>query len=192
MVRYILNQIKITSSKAYGQWIAKPVVEETVNLDKLAEHMSDHNSPYSKGAIKGILTDMVGCIKELLLGGKNVKIDDLAIFSIGIKNKKGGADSEEDFSVAKNVETVKLRARATGDLNAKSLNLDATLKKAVYVNGKLTSGTTSSGDGTTPSGGDTPSGSGSGDSQTPVTPENPSGGDNTGGGDNGDDDGVIS
>ena len=153
MIRYILNQIKIKSSKAFGQWIAKPVVEETVNLDKLAEHMSDHNSPYSKGAIKGILTDMVTCIKEL------------------------------------NVETVKLRARATGDLNAKSLNLDATLKKAVYVNGKLTSGSSSEetpSDGDTPSGSTTPSGSGSGDSQTPVTPENPSGGDN------GDDDGVIS
>ena len=189
MIRYILNQIKIKSSKAFGQWIAKPVVEETVNLDKLAEHMSDHNSPYSKGAIKGILTDMVTCIKELLLGGKNVKIDDLAIFSLGIKNKKGGADSESEFSVAKNVETVKLRARATGDLNAKSLNLDATLKKAVYVNGKLTSGSSTedaSTDSETPSGSDTPSGSGSGDSQTPVTPENPSGGDN------GDDDGVIS
>jgi predicted histone-like DNA-binding protein len=183
MIRYILNQIKIKSSKAFGQWIAKPVVEETVNLDKLAEHMSDHNSPYSKGAIKGILTDMVTCIKELLLGGKNVKIDDLAIFSLGIKNKKGGADSESEFSVAKNVETVKLRARATGDLNAKSLNLDATLKKAVYVNGKLTPGSSTE-DASTDS--ETPSGSGSGDSQTPVTPENPSGGDN------GDDDGVIS
>ena len=70
-----------------------------------------------------------------------------------------------------------------------TVNLDATLKKAVYVNGKLTSGSSSEetpSDGNTPSGSDTPSGSGSGDSQTPVTPENPSGGDN------GDDDGVIS
>ena len=46
---------------------------------------------------------MVGCVKELMLEGKNVKIDDLAIFSIGIKNVKGGAATEEDFSVASNI-----------------------------------------------------------------------------------------
>ena len=91
MVRYILQQIKITSSKAYGKWYAKNVVEETIDLDGLSEHMSHHNSPYSKGVIKGLLTDMIQCIKELLLQGMNVKIDDLAIFSLGIKNKKGGA-----------------------------------------------------------------------------------------------------
>lgn len=148
MIRYILNQIKIKSSKAFGQWIAKPVVEETVNLDKLAEHMSDHNSPYSKGAIKGILTDMVTCIKELLLGGKNVKIDDLAIFSIGIKNQKGGADTEEDFSVTKNIQSVKLRSRATGILVPKALNLVATLRRATALTGTQSTDDGTSGDNT--------------------------------------------
>ena len=136
MVRYILKQIKITSSRAYGKWFAKNVVEETYDLDGLAEHMSNHNTPYSKGVIKGLLTDMVFCIKELLLEGKNVKIDDLAIFSLGIKNKLT-ADSEEEFAVSKNIEGVKLRARATGELMTKSLKLDATLKRAKYINGKL-------------------------------------------------------
>ena len=138
MVRYILQQIKITSHKCYGKWFAKNVVEETIDLDALAEHMSNHNSPYSKGVIKGLLTDMISCIKELLLEGKNVKIDDLAIFSLGIKNK-AMADTEEDFTVSKNISGVKLKARATGELMSKSLNLDATLKKASYINGKLTS-----------------------------------------------------
>ncbi len=137
MVRYILKQIKITSSRSFGKWFAKNVVEETVDLDALAEHMSNHNSPFSKGVIKGLLTDMIQCIKELLLEGKNVKIDDLAIFSLGIKNKLM-ADKEEDFTVAKNIEGVKLKARATGNLMSKSLNLEATLKKATFINGKLT------------------------------------------------------
>ena len=136
MVRYILKQIKISSSRAYGKWFAKNVVEETVDLDGLAGHMSSHNSVYSKGVIKGLLTDMIGCIKELLLEGKNVKIDDLAIFSLGIKNKLT-ADTEEAFTVTKNIEGVKLRARATGELMSKSLKLDATLKRAKYINGKL-------------------------------------------------------
>lgn len=150
MVRYILKQIKITGNKCFGKWFAKNVVEETIDLDGLADHMSHHHSPYSKGVIKGLLTDMIGCIKELLLEGKNVKIDDLAIFSLGIKNKEM-AVKEDDFTVSKNIGGVKLKARATGDLMSKSLNLEATLKKATFVNGKLTTepSTTPSGGGST-------------------------------------------
>ncbi len=133
MIRYILRQNSNELSKVFGKYFAYPVIEETVNLEGLSEHMSSHNSPFSKGVIKGLLTDMVNCIKELLLEGKNVKIDDLAIFSIGIKNAKGGADSEEDFTVSKNVQSVKLRSRATGILVAKSLYLSASLKRATAL-----------------------------------------------------------
>ena len=156
MVRYILKQNKNALSPIFGKWFAYPVIEETINLDALAEHMSNHNTPYSEGVIKGLLTDMISCIKELLLKGKNVKIDDLAIFSLGIKNNKGGSNTEEDFSVTKNINGVKLRARATGTLLAKSLNLDATLKKATAISGSNTSngGNTGNG-GTTPSNGGT-------------------------------------
>ena len=180
MVRYILQQIKITSSKAYGKWYAKNVVEETIDLDGLSEHMSHHNSPYSKGVIKGLLTDMIQCIKELLLQGMNVKIDDLAIFSLGIKNKLA-AVTEEEFTVSKNIEGVKLKARATGELMSKSLNLDATLKKATFVNGKITpatnSGESESADPSASS--ETVNNGGSGIIPTPTDPEDdqPGGGD---------------
>jgi predicted histone-like DNA-binding protein len=119
------------------------VVEETMDLDSLAEHMSNHNSPYSKGVLVGILTDMVACIKEQLLEGKNVRIDDLAIFSVGIKNKKG-ADSKDDFTIAGNIDGVRLRARAIGELSSTQLNLDATLKRATL---DKTSDTDDNGDG---------------------------------------------
>ena len=164
MILYVLKQNKNRKSPAFGKWFAFPVIEETIDLDALAEHMSNHNTPYSKGAIKGMLTDMVSCIKELLLEGKNVKIADLAIFSLGIKNN-GGAVSEEVFTVSKHIKGVKLRARATGELIAKSLNLEATLKKA-----SATSKTSGNG-GTTPTGGDSNTGGsqsqgGSGSSQS--------------------------
>ena len=110
MVRYVLKQNKNEESKVFGKWFAYPLIEETLNLDSLAEHMSNHNS-------------------------------DLAIFSLGIKNKKGGATSEDEFSISKNIDGVKLRARATGILVAKALNLEATLKKATAVTGKQTTGT---------------------------------------------------
>ena len=147
MILYVLKQNTNKDSKAYGKYFAYPVIEETIDLSGLAEHMSNHNTPYSKGAIMGMLTDMVGCIKELLLEGKNVKIADLAIFSLGIKNN-GGVSNADDFNVSKHIKGVKLRARATGELITKNLNLDATLKKASATSTKkkdTTSNSTSEG-----------------------------------------------
>ena len=191
MILYVLKQNKNRKSPAFGKWFAFPVIEETIDLDALAEHMSNHNTPYSKGAIKGMLTDMVSCIKELLLEGKNVKIADLAIFSLGIKNN-GGAVSEDVFTVSKNIKGVKLRARATGELIAKSLNLEATLKKASATS-KTSGNGGSNGGGTTPTGGDSNTGGsqsqgGSGSSQSGGESQNggtnggsQNGGSNTGG-----------
>ena len=179
MILYVLKQNKNSKSAAFGKYFAYPVIEETINLDALAEHMSNHNTPYSKGAIKGMLTDMVSCIKELLLEGKNVKIADLAIFSLGIKNN-GGAVSEEAFTVSKNIKGVKLRARATGELIAKSLNLEAQLKKASATtkttgNGGTTGGGNNGGSG---SNGGSQGGTGS------ITGGNSGSGSNTGSGTN--------
>ena len=87
--------------------------------------MASHNTPYSKGAILGMLTDAAACTKELLLLGKNVKFADIAIFSLGLK-VKGGAPTKEDFNVAKYILGLKLRARATGEL--KTENLGTTIK----------------------------------------------------------------
>ena len=169
MIRVVLYQNTNAKIKeAYNKWFPRVVSDETIGLEELAEHMASHNTPYSKGAILGMLTDAVGCTKELLLLGKNVKFPDLAIFSLGLK-VKGGADKKEDWTVAKYIEGLRLRARATGEL--KTSNLDTTIKRVDAVKssssknpaddgtpGDTTPGggnTTPSGGGTTPSGGDT-------------------------------------
>jgi len=129
MIRITLYQnTNEKNEQAFGKWYPRPVTDETYDLDTLARHMASHNSPYSPGVIKGIMTDMVSCIKELLLDGKNVKIDDLAIFSVGIRTN-GGADSEKDFAVGKHVAGIRLRARATGELSTGKLNLDAVVRR---------------------------------------------------------------
>ena len=111
MILYTLKKyVNEKLSAAYGKFFAYPVVTQTYGLDELAEHMESHNTPFSKGAIKGMLTDMVSCVRELVLQGIAVKIPDLAIFSIGIKNKEGAA-SEKEFSITKNITGLKLRAR---------------------------------------------------------------------------------
>lgn len=190
MIQVVLKQNKNKKMpNAYGLYYAYPVVNETYDLDKLAEHMSSHNTPFSKGAIKGMLTDAVNCIRELNLQGIAVKINDLAIFSLGIKNKMG-AKSIGEWSAAKNIAGVKSRARATGNLISASLNLDATIKrvdKGVIVvdgggtNGGGTDGGGSNGGGSNPSGGSSTGDNTSGGSST---------GDNTSGGTGKDDSGT--
>ena len=137
----LYNVKSVNGPLTKGLYYAFPVITETVDLDGLAEHMANHNTPYSKGAIKGVLTDMVSCIRELVLQGVAVKIPNLAIFSIGIKNKEG-ADREELFDVANYIEGVKLRARGTGEFSSQQINLAATLKKANGMLGKTTATTT--------------------------------------------------
>lgn len=133
MIKYILKKNNAEGKPSYGKYYAYPVIEQTLNLRQLANHMAKHNSGFSEAQCLGVMTAMVQCIKEMILDGKNVKIDDLAIFSCGIRNKNGGAATEEEFSVTDNVETVKFRARATGELSSRKLDLEATLKRAYAV-----------------------------------------------------------
>ena len=115
MIRYKKYQNTNESNPStFQKWYARAVAEDTVDLDKLAEHMSKHHTPYSQGCIRGVLRDMVDCVKELVLDGKNVKIDDLAIFSVGINTS--GAATAEEFTPAANIKKCTLRCRATGEL----------------------------------------------------------------------------
>jgi predicted histone-like DNA-binding protein len=121
-VFYRKYQNKNRHSVAFGKWFARAVtIGKTINIDELAKHMSEHNTPYSKGAIKGVLTDMIGCIRELMLEGKAVKLEGLAIFSAGIKTKKNGAPTSADFSTTKHIDSVYMRARATGEFTRAEL-----------------------------------------------------------------------
>ena len=157
MIKYVLKQNKNKKSLAFGEWYAFPVVEETMDLAELAKHMEEHNTGFTEAMCLGMMTAMVKCIKEQLLAGKNVKIDNLAIFSVGIRNKEG-AKTEAEFTAANNIAGVKLRARATGTLSNANLNSSASVKKASVVS----SASTSEG-GNTPSGGNSQTGDSSSD-----------------------------
>lgn len=152
MIKYVLKQNKNKKSLAFGKWYAFPVVEETMDLAELAKHMEERNTGFTEAMCLGMMTAMVKCIKEQLLAGKNVKIDNLAIFSVGIRNKEG-AKTEAEFTAANNIAGVKLRARATGTLSNANLNSSASVKKASV----LSSASTSEG-GNTPSGGNSQTG----------------------------------
>lgn len=138
MIQYVLKKnINEKMPNAYGKFFAYPVITQTYDIDQLVDHMASHNTPFSRGAIKGMITDMVACIRELVLQGIAVKIADLAILSIGIKNKAGAA-TEKEFTIAKNIEGLKMRARGTGDFSCLNLSLDGTLKKATAISADST------------------------------------------------------
>lgn len=119
-----------TASKTYGQYYGRTVDNPPLTLEELVEHMANHNTPYSPGCIKGVLTDMVKCIRHLLLDGNNVKIDNLAIFKAHIES--AGAPTLLDYDLGTHVKSIKLWAQATGSFSR------AELTKA---KGKLTYGT---------------------------------------------------
>lgn len=118
MIRLIKYQNKGQLEGVAGKWYLRVKNGEQIDVDGLASHMEAHNSPFSKGVIKGILTDAVTCIKELLLDGKTVKLADLALFSLGIHCK--GADTPENC-LPSNIVGYRFNARGTGLLAPKRL-----------------------------------------------------------------------
>ena len=64
-----------------------------VSTDELAEHITHHNSVFSKGTIIGILTELGVCMRELILQGYKVI---LATFAPGITSE--GALTKEAFT----------------------------------------------------------------------------------------------
>jgi hypothetical protein len=71
----------------------------------------------------------VSCIKEQILAGNAVKLDDLAIFKAGIVSTKGCEDKSA-YKAAEYISGVRLRAVATGELTSSNLSNEVTLKRA--------------------------------------------------------------
>jgi hypothetical protein len=122
------NQIK-SNSASYGKWYARAVISETVDLAGLAEHMAGHNTPYSAGTILGLLTDMVTCIKELVLDSKAVRIDDLVILRPEITNSCGCA-KQDDYRQSEYITGIHINARCIGNFSTSTLSLESDLKRS--------------------------------------------------------------
>ena len=80
-----------------GKYYAKAVQDRTVDFEDFVTHMSEHNSPYSRGVIHGVLIDMLSCLQELVLDGKSVRLGELGLFSISMTTRT--ADTAELFTV---------------------------------------------------------------------------------------------
>ena len=85
-------------------------LEGSVSTEQLCEHITEHNSVFSKGVVIGVITEMAGCLRELLLQGYSVELADVGIIYPSIKSK--GAASLEKFTVDNIISlTAKFRPR---------------------------------------------------------------------------------
>ena len=92
------------------KWYGKAVQDRTMDFEDFVTHMSEHNSPYSRGVIHGVLIDMLSCMQELVLDGKSVRLGELGLISLGMSTMP--ANTAAEFTAA-NIKGVHLNVRNT-------------------------------------------------------------------------------
>jgi hypothetical protein len=190
MIELYLSKVSETSqSELAGKIYARVDYKQELSVQDMAHHMAEHNTMFSEGSITGILIDFVKCIREQVLMGNTVKINNLAIFKATVEGN--GLDTLYDAQTDKvatatlgtlkdgdktgpAVKVIKLLAQSTGDFTREELKKDVKFSFTDKTKAEIaaakgeTAGTTN----------------GSGGSNTnPTNPTN-GGGTNTGGGDN--------
>ena len=134
-------------------WYATVVTDREMSFEEFVDHVSSHNSPYSRGTVHGVMMDMLDCMKELILDGKNVRLGDLGLFSIGIKSR---GEVSRDKVTSASVEDVHLLVKNTKNWS------NSELKKLCKITAYDSDGVADDGgDGTNPGGSGT-NGGGSG------------------------------
>jgi len=91
--------------------------QKTLTLPEMAKHIVKHGSPFSSGAIQGILVDLTDCIGEALTEGNNVGLGDLGILRTTITSEGSlpGVDRDGNPKTAAEMFTA---------ANIKSLNVN--------------------------------------------------------------------
>ena len=199
MIELYLSKVDETSEvEQAGKTYARVSYKQTLSVQDMAKHMAEHNTIFSEGSILGVLTDFFKCVREQVLNGNTVKVDNLCIFKATVEANPlevlYDADQDkvatatigtlaEGAKTGAAVKTVKLLAQSTGEFTRDELKKDvkfAWTDKAkaeiAAAKGENANGGDSSQSG---NGGTTPGGN---------TGGNPGG--NTGGGGDGGDDGT--
>ena len=193
MIELYLSKVTETSeSEQAGKYYARVSYKETMGVQDMAHHMAEHNTMFSEGSITGILIDFVKCVREMVLMGNTVKIDNLAIFKATVEANgletlyDADADKVASASIGTlaegqktgaAVKVVKLLAQSTGEFTRDELKKDVKLSWTDKTKADIVAAKTAANGGSS-SGSETGGGSGNG------------GGTNTGGGStsSGDDD----
>ena len=143
MIELYLSKVTENSeSEQAGKYYARVSYKQTMGVQEMAHHMAEHNTMFSEGSITGILIDFVKCVREMVLMGNTVKIENLAIFKATVEANALEVlyDAEQDKVALASigtlaegqktgaaVKTVKLLAQSTGDFTRDELKKDVKL-----------------------------------------------------------------
>ena len=187
MIELYLSKVTENSeTEQAGKLYARVSYKQTLSVQDMAHHMAEHNTMFSEGSITGILIDFVKCVREQVLNGNTVKVDNLAIFKATVEANPletlYDADTDkvasatigtlaEGQKTGAAVKTVKLLAQSTGDFTREELKKDVKLAwtdkakaEIAAAKGDGTGGSTSGG---SSSGGNTGGGTSGGDEPIP-------------------------
>ena len=184
MIELYLSKVNESSeTEQAGKNYARVSYKETLNVQDMAKHMSEHNTVFSEGSITGILIDFVKCVREQVLNGNTVKIDNLAIFKATVEANGLEIlyDAETDKVAQATIGTlaegqktgpavkaIKLLAQSTGDFTREELKKSAKLswtdKTKADIAAAKNAASGSAGTGSTDSGNNGSQNSGSGNS----------------------------
>ena len=202
MIELYLSKVKESSeTEQAGKYYARVSYKQTMTIQDMAHHMAEHNTIFSEGSILGVLTDFIRCVREMVLNGNTVKLDNLAIFKATVEANgletlyDAAADKvasatlgtlKEGDKTGAAIKVIKLLAQSTGDFTREELKKDAKLSWTDKTKAEIAA---AKGDNAGASGSEDSNGSsnssGSNSGTTGTDPETPgTGGDNQGGGDN--------
>ena len=189
MLELYLSKVSESSeSELAGKTYARVDYKETLTVQDMAQHMAEHNTAFSEGTITGILIDFVKCIREQVLMGNTVKINNLAIFKASVEGNPLDVlyDPETDKTATASmgtlkpgdktgpaVKVVKLLAQSTGDFTREELKKDVKFAWTDKTKAEIAAAKGgNSQSGTSGSGSNSGSGSQNGDeSQTVMAPQ---------------------
>ena len=143
MIELYLSKVTESSeSEQAGKLYARVSYKQTLSVQDMAHHMAEHNTMFSEGSITGILIDFVKCVREQVLMGNTVKIDNLAIFKATVEanalevlydaqqDKVASAsigNLAEGAKTGPAVKVIKLLAQSTGEFTREELKKDVKL-----------------------------------------------------------------
>ena len=78
--------------KAY----AKAQVNEVMSFSQFVQHIANHNGVFSRGTVKGVVSDTCECLVEQLLNGNKVQFGELGTFAISLGCE--GAENIKKFT----------------------------------------------------------------------------------------------
>ena len=191
---YLSKVTETTESEQAGKLYARVSYKQTLSVQDMAHHMAEHNTMFSEGSITGILIDFVKCVREQVLMGNTVKIDNLAIFKATVEANalETMYDAEQDKVASATignlaegqktgpaVKVVKLLAQSTGDFTRDELKKDVKLswtdkaKAEIAAAKSAANGGSGSGSGTENGGSQNQGGTQGGSSQSGSETETP-------------------